>query len=528
MKNEVGRGFKIAFFMLILICYGLTGALLPCFGQTSAMEELLILFQRKGTLTAQEADALRAVLAEERKELARVHRALEEKERFLEEKERALMASQGSGGSSLGSAGGGGTSPSEKATILEDRNRTERPLSAYYDDGFCLGSEDKEDLSLCFNSFLQADYRYFDYDEGDPQKNEFDLRRVRLALSGNLLKRFAYKFEYEFQGAGSRRLMDAYLESAILPFASFRIGQFKEPFGLEHVSDDEVVPFAERSMGYYLTPQRDLGAMLHGAFLKNRAYYAVGVFNGDGTDDSTGGNSDSPELTGRIGLSPFKEIGFRPLENLHFGVSASYAEVDASNVQVNVKTSGLTSFFDVASAAKFNIIRDADSRSRYVVEMGWAYGPLLIYGEYTKMDFEGIATSAERFDAGMEDYYGALLWMLTGEEPELAGGRILPVIPRKSLWEGGWGGLGLAVRYDLFEAEESVYDYLIREGNSVRRAEAYSVAVNWFLSRYVKFIVDFTRTEFDKPLLIARDPLSGTAIYSDREDVITARFQMGF
>ncbi len=499
-----------------------------CFAQTSALEELLILFQKKGTLTGEEADAVRAVLADERKELKRLRKALEEKERTLETKENTSPAYQREGTVGQVPLSDGGKPMSKEAKALEDTKKEVGSLSAYYDDGFCLGSGDKEDLSLCFNSFLQADYRYFDYDDEDPQKDKFDLRRVRLALSGRLLKRFGYKFEYEFQGAGSRRLMDAYLDSEIMPFASLRVGQFKEPFGLEQVSDDEIVPFAERSMGYYLTPQRDVGAMLFGAFLNKRLSYAFGFFNGDGPDDSTGGNNDAPEITGRIGVSPFKGINFGPLENLHLGISASRAEMDASNVQINIKTTGLTSFFDVASAAKFNIIRDADSRSRYAAEIGWAYGPLLAYGEYTKMDVKGIATSAEKFDAGMTDYYGALLWMLTGERPELAGGRILPIVPRKSLWEGGWGGLGLAVRYDLFEAEESVYDYLIREGNSVRRAEAYSVALNWFLNRHVKFIVDFTRTDFDRPLLIARDPLSGTAIYCDKEDVITARFQMGF
>jgi len=41
-------------------------------------------------------------------------------------------------------------------------------------------------------------------------------------------------------------------------------------------------------------------------------------------------------------------------------------------------------------------------------------------------------------------------------------------------------------------------------------------------------ILDATRTDFDKPLLVSRDPLTGSAIFSDREDVFTARFQFQF
>jgi len=69
---------------------------------------------------------------------------------------------------------------------------------------------------------------------------------------------------------------------------------------------------------------------------------------------------------------------------------------------------------------------------------------------------------------------------------------------------------------------------VINAGDSVREATAYSIALNWFLNANCRFIIDYTRTEFDRPLLIQRDSMTGTALYSDREDVITARFQIGF
>jgi phosphate-selective porin OprO/OprP len=103
-----------------------------------------------------------------------------------------------------------------------------------------------------------------------------------------------------------------------------------------------------------------------------------------------------------------------------------------------------------------------------------------------------------------------------------------PIKPKRSVWEGGWGAIGLAFRYDYFEADDIAYDVLIYEGDSVREAEAYTIALNWYLAPSVRVVLDATRTEFDRPLLIDRDPLTGEAVYSDREDVITGRLQFGF
>jgi phosphate-selective porin len=122
----------------------------------------------------------------------------------------------------------------------------------------------------------------------------------------------------------------------------------------------------------------------------------------------------------------------------------------------------------------------------------------------------------------------AFMWMITGEHPVFRRGVFQPVKPCRNLWEGGWGGLGLTFRYDRFIADKGVYDHLIYEGNSVRGAKAYSVALNWYLNPIIRLILDATRTDFSEPLLISRDALKGTSIYSDREFVFTSRFQLVF
>ena len=508
MKSKAGC---IIFILLSLLLLGMNRT---TFAAELALEKLLTIFQEKGAITAADVKLVKEIMAEERRQLLMKEEQVEERQKLLMKREEELK-------------GRADALKAEKGP-QDQKWETGFPLEAMYRDGFCLQADEPELFALYIGGLLQADYRYFEYVEADPNKNEFDLRRVRLRVKGQALRYFDYKFEYEFQGAGSRNLLDAYVDANVFSFASFRIGQFKEPFSLEHCTLDSFGFFAERSMGFYLTPGRDVGLMAYASLWNDRINYGFGIFNGDGLDDAPGGDVDTPEFTGRLVLAPFKHQGISLFEDLQVGGSVSYANIDQNNVEIHVKTTGFTPFFDVASRAKFNIIRETDKRSRYGAELAWVWGPLAVAGEYIHVLYQDIATSAEQFDFELKDYYASLLWMVTGEKPALQNGVFQPMKPKRSVWEGGWGGIGLAFRYDSFQADDIAYDVLIYEGNSVREAEAYTIALNWHLAPSVRVVLDATRTEFDRPLLIDRDPLTGEAIYSDREDVITGRFQFGF
>jgi phosphate-selective porin OprO and OprP len=118
--------------------------------------------------------------------------------------------------------------------------------------------------------------------------------------------------------------------------------------------------------------------------------------------------------------------------------------------------------------------------------------------------------------------------MITGEHPELKNGEIQPIRPRENLWQGGWGALGLAFRFDHFDGGNNAYEDLVQPGDSVQKATAYTLALTWYLNPYVKLLIDATRTNFDQPLLIEKNAQTGEEIYADREDVLTGRLQLRF
>jgi phosphate-selective porin OprO/OprP len=474
---------KCVCLLVLLLCGLIPGMNRISLADERALEETLELLREKGVLSTEEVESIKKSMSDSR------GRPLE-RQKEIEEKE-------------TGQAGD------------------------TYQNRFCLSPLKEDSFSLCLGTLLQADYRYFDYKGKDPAKNKFDLRRVRFLLRGQVFDDFTYKLECEFEGAGSRNLLDAYTDIRISPGMVFRVGQFKEPFSLENFTKDKDLFFAERSMGYYLTPQRDVGFMAHGSLSEDRINYAIGIFNGDGQDDVQGGDVDAPEFCARLVLTPLNNTQRIPIADyLQVGASFGYARIDRNNVNIHVKTTGLTEFFDVASQAKFNIIREADYRRRTGAELGWANGSLAFMAEYIQLSLHDVETSADKFDIDLKDAYGSFLWMITGESPTFQDGILQPVKPLKGISQDGWGGIGLAFRYDKFRADGSVYDYLVNAGDSVREAEAYSVAVNWYLNSNTRVILDGTQTTFDRPLLVDRDSLTGETIYSDREEVVTVRFQL--
>jgi phosphate-selective porin OprO/OprP len=530
---------KIVILSVIMTTFSMGGGRPDCFAQTgNAFDRLLLILESKGVLSNAEMAAIQTLLEEDRERLQQKEEALDQREKDLDRRERILSLSKDRSADERRSQ----PAPAVHAEKTAAPHATEalpetRTAEADADVGrsgtaagqdLCLTLDGAQRLSFCPGVLLQTDYRYFDFENGDPNDNGFDIRRARLLLGGDLLEHFAYGFQYEFQGAGSRNLLDALVDVKAFDFMTLRMGQFKEPFGLEQYTSDKNLFFTERAMGYALTPSRDVGAMVHATVLDGRLTYGLGIFNGDGLDDATGGDADSPQLTGRLVVAPLKNTGWQAGEDLQFGASLSYADIGRNNVVIEADTAGGTRFLDVSPNAKFAIVQNADQLVRYGAELGWSIGPVALMGEYIAADFQGIETSSNSFDLNLHAYYGAMLWMLTGEHPRFQNGVLQPIVPAASLWQNGWGALGLALRYDYFQAGSEVYDYLVSAGDSVREATAYNFALNWYLNRFARVSVEFTRTEFDQPLIIDRDPQTGDAVFSDYEHVFKARFQFAF
>ncbi|PIE66731.1 MAG: hypothetical protein CSA23_07620 [Deltaproteobacteria bacterium] len=406
----------------------------------------------------------------------------------------------------------------------------ERIFFAGYKSGFYIRSEEEGGMELRLGGAFQSDYRY--YGEGERADNGFDIRRARLRFRGQLTRYLRFGLQYEFQGNETDNLVDAYGEGVFGPTA-LRVGQFKEPFGLEWQNVDKAQFFAERSIGYDLGPKRDIGIMLHGSLFQDIIMYGVGFFNGDGDDGAASGpEEDSPEASGRIVFSPFKRSLSPWLNGMQIGASATYAQIDPINIDLRVKSTGMigtdTNLFVLTHNTKFGVIYDVESRQRYGVEAAWAIGPVVLQGEYFNLTYTDLQAAGDNpSDAAFSSWYASAAWCITGEQPILSKGRLKPIYPNHFFnpEDGTWGAFCLAARYEHFTGDENWLNPVSYV--SVEEADAFSLAVNWVMFPMARVVLDYTHTALSDPIRVRVLP-DGSVDYIEKENVVTCRFSIDF
>lgn len=239
---------------------GLLASALPLRAWADGTDKLLDLLVRKGVITQDEGQVLREELAKEVEQAAA---------RMVASKEAKPMESGApsrSGGVEVG-----------------------------YKDNFYLRTSDGNfeikaagrvhtDLRV-FESSTKQIFRRDSLDPRESLDSGFQIRRARLGLSGTLWKNYELKVETNLNGGGAA-LTDGYLNLKHLPWAQLRVGQFKEPFGLENMSSTNYIDFIERSMAATNTgaPLRDIGIMVYGKPWAGQVEYGLGVFNGEGIE----------------------------------------------------------------------------------------------------------------------------------------------------------------------------------------------------------------------------------------------------
>jgi phosphate-selective porin OprO/OprP len=272
---------------------------------------------------------------------------------------------------------------------------------------------------------------------------------------------------------------------------------------------------------------------LSGHFFQDAVNYSVGVFNGDGTDGSSRGSQlDDPELAGRLVLAPFKTMSRSWLNSFQIGASATYEDIDVSNVDLDVKSTGMVdtkrSLYVLNSNTKFGVLHDAGDLLRAGLEVAWTYGPLTLQGEYVYLKYSDLQdASGSSRDAEFSSWYASAVYWLTGEHREFLHGIPRSIKPKRNFdfGRGGWGALGIGCRLEHFSGDE---DWINEDAFvSVKEADAFTSAVNWILNPAFALILDYTYTDLSDSIRVRVNP-DGTVDYIDEEHVLTLRSQLVF
>ena len=261
------------------------------------------------------------------------------------------------------------------------------------------------EIKLVLGGFIQVNFEDGDVSAFEGRfgqtalKDRFRLRRARINLTGDFAENFDFKIEGDFgqgDGLNSNRLAfsatDIFVNWHQFPEAQVKIGQWKAPFGLEQLTPDTALYFAERSLPTgAITPDRQIGAQLWGKPFTNvwpdqkdlLTYYA-GIFNGNGRNVSVNDNNNFMYV-GRLELMPFKGKIFGQESSLKLGGDVLNSRDDkgtniSQSLNLLVNADGSLSPF---------VLPGADERTAWSVDAWFKLGRFDLIGEYLQEKVNG-------------------------------------------------------------------------------------------------------------------------------------------
>jgi hypothetical protein len=158
---------------------------------------------------------------------------------------------------------------------------------------------------------------------GSEVNDSITTKNSKLTLSGHVVPEVAYKLEIgPHKSPGSSVLYDAFARLEYFPKAKVTIGQFKAPFSEEYITSSSAIKTSDRALfqGNF-THEYAQGLMVDGDILDN-LYYAVA--GATGTDRSTSENNDAKDVYGRLVYTPFKNSDSKLLKGLKLGTAVQY------------------------------------------------------------------------------------------------------------------------------------------------------------------------------------------------------------
>lgn len=260
-----------------------------------------------------------------------------------------------------------------------------------------------------FSGYVMSQYQYSDQDS--KESNSFNIRMVRMALEGRLMKDFYWKVQLQANGntsdlGSSPRMVDAFAEWQKYEAFKIKAGQFKRPFTFENPMHpitqgfmgysqnvSKLAGFSDRA-GEHASNGRDIGVQIQGDFLKNAAgrnllHYQVGVFNGQGTNHKD--VDQRKDVIGGIWVSPVKGLRIGA-----FGWTGSSARkgtwnvTDANHNVVKNEDGSVKTKSGVRSLSKNRYAFSAEYaandwtvRSEYIHSQGYGFTKSLTSGKET-------------------------------------------------------------------------------------------------------------------------------------------------
>jgi len=394
--------------------------------------------------------------------------------------------------------------------------------------------------NVTVNGVFQADAVLFNQtpenrDAYGSIENGADFRRARLSAKGAVADNMNYFMQMDFGFFGRPTFTDVWVDFTDRPvLGNVRIGQWKQPFGLEVVSSFRYTTFMERSSLFQaFTPFRHLGVGFydHAQDLNSTwamSYFRTGQDQFGSSLSTDGGNGLAGRLThlllhdGAKG-EDFLHIGagyylnspprgtarFRSIPEIFVGEFAP-GGVGTSGQAVPGVLNGTPFFVDTQS------IVNVDHVQTFGLESLWVRGAF-------SLQSEGMAAVVDQSIAPSSTFRGAYTqagYFLTGEHRpyDRIAGAIDRVIPKCSFGKcGGIGAWEIATRWSYIDLN----DNLINGGNM----QNVTGGLNWYVNPYCKCVFNYIHSWVDGHDFF---PSSTNVAIKSQADAFAMRCQLDF
>lgn len=395
---------------------------------------------------------------------------------------------------------------------------SDRKMSASWNinQGLLLESA-QQDFKLHIGGRFDVDAAWFGASENlqygpggvGPLQDGANFRRVRIRFDGSAYEVVEWVFEIDVaQGSeGTPTLTgptDVYADIVSLPcVGTFRIGHFREPFGMDALTSGNALTFLERSNVWEaFDPFRNLGMMLYDTALDDRASWAIGVFraNNRTTGDAFDYGDGEYAVTMRATALPWFADDGRCLA--HVGAAYSHRsyglEAGASPVRYRAFPEVRVGRYIFADTGEFQ----AQSSDLIGAEAAVNLGALNIQSEYTFVQVNDAVIDDQKRNPSFHSWYVQASYFLTGENRTYrrkSGQRTVGVFDRPVVNENfflvrtgdagddqrrigfGSGAWELAVRYTNLDVND------VSQGVSAQVLNTWTLGLNWYLSGNTKF-----------------------------------------
>jgi len=420
-----------------------------------------------------------------------------------------------------------GPAPPPEAIVLMPNNR---PTICTYDQQNCVAITGR----------IHYDIGGYDYHPNTPATlpqrldDGTNLRRARIGVTGKFLSDWNFALIYDFGGSsdgfggtgsvggvpvgflpggGVSGVENAYLSyTGLKPLGgtlAVEAGVMDVLWSLDESNSSNDIPFMERSSSQVIATNiaaNDFRSAV-GARWFNNVFWAGAYATGPTTGAIHSASSVNPpgttEQFGAVARVAGQLINEKDY-SLHLGFGAESLIRPPHNLVANTQTLTLSDRpelrIDPTTIVSTGAMAGVSGAQVYSVEAAATYGPLYLQGEYFWFDIQRKFLPNlpnVRFQGG----YAEAAFVLTGESRTYLPGTssYSSVIPKNpfSLTGGGWGAWEIALRYSTIDLNDQ-----LAQANGVAggRQTVYTAALNWYVGRNVRFMLDYLHGDITKQL----------------------------